>query len=167
MKIKMFIMRHGEAEVAKNFSQEADFSRQLTSFGEDSVREVGQRIFNRNIEITHAFVSPYVRTQQSFNLFFSTLPDKKLVAHTTTGLITPSGDGKEFHDFLDGLLCNMEEENKQSNILIVSHAPFVSYLVESLTQGEVRPCFSPATVAEVSYDIKKMRGNLINITPAD
>ncbi|MGB0938138.1 MAG: phosphohistidine phosphatase SixA [Colwellia sp.] len=165
MKIKIFILRHGEAEAAKTFSQEADTARHLTSFGENSVREVGRRFFMRDIELKHIFVSPYIRTQQTLKAFLAGESDNKQIAYTTTNLITPSGHGKVFHDFLDGQFCNIEEDI-QGNILIISHAPFVSYLVESLTQGEIRPSFSTATMAEISYDIEKMRGDLIAITPA-
>ena len=82
----------------------------------------------------------------------------------TLDFITPSGNAKNVQDYLDGI-CQSEHFG---NVLVVSHMPLVSYLVEQLTVDHQSPIFQTAAIAQIAYDEIKMSGELAHlISPYD
>ena len=84
---------------------------------------------------------------------------------------------KTLHDYLDGFIetdkfkSDKLEKDKQrtkgGSILIISHMPYVSYLVEALTATSTMPMFATASVVEIDYNENNMTGEYIRmIAPA-
>ena len=166
--MQIYIMRHGDAANIAG----CDSLRPLTKQGIQETRKMGQWLASRKLTFQHVFVSPYVRAQQSWISVSEALQDTLIqndVIAETLDFITPSGNANQTHDFLDGIMqqgnCQNEDEcyNDSSAILIVSHMPFVSYLVGKLTGTTDMPIFSTGEVAIVNYDIKQMKGQLLEM----
>jgi len=159
-------MRHGEAQ---NFIEQGncdDSQRALTHQGEQEAQVMASWLQKNHIPPTQVFVSPFVRAQQTCGIVTS------LIKTTTTTLdfITPSGDAKQVHDFIDGYCSDNFDKtlHQEPSILIVSHMPLVSYLVAELTQYENAPIFATAGIAHINYDVEKMQGELLGlVTPLD
>jgi len=170
-------MRHGEAE---NTIGE-DSLRPLTIKGRLETEKMGFWLAHRKVELMNVFVSPYLRAQQSCANVVEVLHKAPLlnkISPKTLDFITPSGNACQVHDFIDGLFQTHEDLYKEDNldnnsvnkqaILFVSHMPFVSYLVGELTYTSNMPIFSTGAIAIIDYDIKKMKGQLVEmITPSN
>jgi len=164
--MQLFIMRHGEAQNFIEQGSRNDSQRALTHQGEQEAQVMASWLQKSHIPPTQVFVSPYVRAQQTCKIVTSLMQ----TTTTTLDFITPSGDAKQVHDFIDGYCSDNPDkgsEQKQS-ILIVSHMPLVSYLVAQLTQSENAPIFATAGIAHINYDVEKMQGELLGlVTPLD
>jgi len=146
-------MRHGQANpVGTNDSQ-----RELTEQGVNEAAIMAGWINRNRINIEQLFVSPFVRAQQTAETVTNVLEQE--VASKTLNFITPSGNAKEVHDYIDGL-CHSQ---KVDNVLIVSHMPLVSYLVAELTVNQQSPIFQTAAIAQIDYDVKTMKGTLVRV----
>jgi len=157
-------MRHGEAA---NIAGD-DSMRPLTEQGLLEAKMMGQWLLQQKTKLLHAFVSPYLRAQQTCdNVSSLVIKANSFVNHPeTVNFITPSGNAQQVHDFLDGLLsqCNEADyDDKNSAILFVSHMPFVSYFVAQLTDKSQMPIFPTAAIAIIDYDTKRMQGQLVDI----
>jgi phosphohistidine phosphatase len=161
-------MRHGEAQPILEQGS-TDCQRALTQQGKTEVNLVAHWFKKKQIHFNTIFVSPYVRAQQT-----AQIANAKVVTKTLD-LITPSGDAKQVHDFIDGW-CEQQIKNSaqsvlgddQKNLLIISHMPLVSYLVAQLTQSTDAPIFATAAIAHIDYDEKTMQGRLKRlISPLD
>jgi len=150
-------MRHGQA----NPMGSIDSERKLTEQGFSEVKVMAQWINVANLSLENIFVSPYVRAQQTANTVLNGLNASPLL--TTLDFITPSGNAKDVHNYIDGM-SGMDEQS----LLIVSHMPLVSYLVAELTLGHHSPIFQTAAIAQIDYDVEKMTGKLVKlISPFD
>lgn len=168
----IFIMRHGEAE---NIAGE-DSLRPLTPNGLLETESMGLWIARRKPTLMNVFVSPYLRTQQTWANITKILHKTILLNETipqTLDSITPLGNARQAHDFIDGLFHSngklpkeISSDNNQA-IIFVSHMPFVSYLVGELTDSFNMPIFSTGAIAVIDYNIEKMKGQLIEmVTPS-
>ena len=186
--MQILIMRHGEAANVAG----KDSLRPLTKQGLFEAEKMGIWLAQTKLSFTNVFVSPYLRAQQTcakvINTFTkATLCDdacfEKLMLETLTpetlDFITPSGNARQAHDFLDGLFQKYDAALKSKSkgkddctdekqaILLVSHMPFVSYLVAELTGSLHTPMFSTGAIVVIDYDIKQMQGRLIElVSPA-
>jgi len=151
--MQLFIMRHGQAEpMSINDSQ-----RELTKQGYLEADKMAKWMVSHQLAPEQVFVSPYIRAQQTaetvINHFNVSIRTK------TLDFITPTGNAKEVHDYLDGF-C--QTQNLQ-RVLIVSHMPLVSYLVSELTFDNQSPIFQTAAIAQIDYDITSMKGSLVRL----
>ena len=156
--MQIFIMRHGQAgPMAASDSQ-----RELTEHGFLEASIMAKWLNDNKVTVDSVFVSPYVRAQQTAKTVMADNSNRaKLI---TLDFITPSGNAKQVHDYLDGVFTT-ESIDK---LLIVSHMPLVSYLVEELTAESTCPVFQTASIAIIDYDTNKMTGKLIKlIAPHD
>ncbi|WP_019027723.1 phosphohistidine phosphatase SixA [Colwellia piezophila] len=168
--MKIFIMRHGEAQ---NFSAQGsrdDSQRALTNQGHQEAKLMATWLQKMKTNPSQVFVSPYLRAQQTCEIVTSRMQ----TVITTLDFITPSGDAKQVHDFIDGWCIEQQSSGEQSpvqqeqSLLIVSHMPLVSYLVAELTQFEQAPIFATAGIAHIAYDIDTMQGQLKGlVSPLD
>jgi len=116
----MLLMRHAEA--APGFPDE---SRRLTPYGEASLQHRPEGLKPFLDAVTHIFVSPYLRTQQTLaNL----VPNRECV---TLELITPEGEPQAVLDYLQTL-------PEESSVLLVTHMPLVGRLFSLLVEGDNR-----------------------------
>lgn len=139
--VNLVIMRHGEAEP----QYLSDSERQLTAAGQAEVSEMAQWLHHHYSAFDRIFSSPYRRTVQTA----AVLVQKGLVGQAVelnTDLV-PEGNAQFVVDFLDILYA----ENPQAKILLVSHMPLVSFLVEAFTRSGQTPIFDTAGVACIDY----------------
>ncbi len=176
--MQIFIMRHGEAA---NIAGE-DSLRPLTKQGIIETEKMGLWLARRKPVLINVFVSPYIRAQQSCANITKALQKSPLlndITPETLDFITPSGNARQVHDFIDGLIHSNDDLLKEDGlggnnsaesdldenkvILFVSHMPFVSHLVGELTSSLHMPIFSTAAIAIIDYDSKQMQGQLVEI----
>lgn len=133
--MQLYIMRHGEAEAPQSGMRDRD--RALTERGAARVKEAATTLQEDLTELIIA--SPYVRTQQTATIVATTLGFRDFDTSETLCSEAP----------LEGIikLLNGLEVNA---VLLVSHMPLVSLLVE-YTCGE-RVGFMPADVAQVDLN---------------
>jgi len=156
--MQVFIMRHGDAS---QFGS-SDAERPLTEQGQLEASVMAKWLQGNHIEFDHILISPYKRAQQTAAQLLSILDCSP--STTTLDLITPSGSTQAVHDYIDGISAVERIER----LLIVSHMPLVSYLVAELTVEQEAPIFQTAAIAEVEYDLKRMKGHLTRlVSPND
>lgn len=156
--MQVFIMRHGQA----SFEAQSDAARPLTPQGELEAQMMGKWLSKMGHAPELIWVSPYMRAQQTFEQVGQHFTQKHQVK--TMAMVTPSGSAKDVHDLLDGELAL----NHIEQLLIVSHMPFVSYLVAELTQQQKAPIFQTAGICEIAYDTEKHMGEFIRmVAPID
>ena len=168
--MQLFIMRHGEAQNFVEQGSRDDSQRALTTQGKLEAKMMANWLQKMKVKPKQVFVSPYIRAQQTCAIACSMME----TAITTLDFITPSGDAKKVHDFIDGwcseqqALTVQKSELKQESLLIIAHMPLVSYLVAQLTQFEHAPIFATAGIAHIDYDIDTMQGQLLSmVSPLD
>jgi len=149
-------MRHGQAD----YAEKIDSQRNLTLHGISEVKVMGSWLKESMVTIDTIFVSPFKRAQQTAQLIAESFDN--VMVMSTLDFITPSGNAKQVHDYLDSVTDDFD------NLLIVSHMPLVSYLVAELTADNQSPIFQTAAIAQIDYDVKKMKGHLVRlIAPLD
>ncbi|MBV7388898.1 phosphohistidine phosphatase SixA [Pasteurellaceae bacterium TAE3-ERU1] len=140
--MRIFIMRHGEAEIMAA----SDAQRNLTPYGQKQAAEQGLWLSEAANHIDKVLVSPYYRAMQTYD---------KLAGSTQTALpdeietwdaLTPYGNTSLVLDYLQTL-----HNDGVKNVLIVSHLPFVEDLVTALCDGPQQVGFSTATIAEIEW----------------
>ncbi|ALS97919.1 phosphohistidine phosphatase SixA [Lacimicrobium alkaliphilum] len=149
--MQIFIMRHGEAQ--SRFSQDA--SRELTPLGQAESVATGKWLSQSAEQVSLAIVSPYVRARQTLRSVQRQVPVTEVMQ---TEDVTPYGDATDFRDYLRALI---ETRPELTSILIVSHMPFVSALVDALCQQQHSLLFATAGVAELSFDVSSAQANLV------
>lgn len=156
--ILLFIMRHGEAEPPR-FD---DKSRQLTDVGRKQVTQAAQWLreqYSNDCAIDLALVSPYRRTRQSFDMLSL---DLSVAAMEISEDITPDGSPEFVSDYLGARISAAQAKNKPlANIMLVSHMPLVSYLVDTLCDSYTTSLFATASIAVVSYSPAQGKGRLL------
>jgi len=164
-------MRHGEAQNPANYSLASDGERKLTKQGEFEAQLMADWLTKMNVDVAHLWVSPFIRAQQTCAIISKNLAVKPEILD----FITPAGDAKHVHDFIDAFALEQLDNSKINDsdkdpqgVFIVSHMPLVSYLVAELTSYQAAPIFATAAIAEINYDIKLMKGELVRlISPLD
>lgn len=149
--MQILIMRHGHAEP---FGQ-SDAMRELSRQGQIEAEKMAEFLLSQEQIFDVIYQSPYVRAQQTADIVAKTLGQESKLQ--TLDLITPLGDAKDVHDYIDGILA----ERPLDNILFVCHMPIVSYLVETLTAGVNSPIFQTAAIAQIEYNPSSCSGELI------
>lgn len=144
-------MRHGEAQSC--FSQDA--SRELTSQGSAESVSTGLWLCQTAAEVDLAIVSPYVRARQTLKAVQRNFPVKEVIQ---TEDVTPYGNADQFYDYLVAL---KETRPELDRMLIVSHMPFVSALVDLLCHQQHSLLFATAGVAELCFVVEEGRASLI------
>jgi phosphohistidine phosphatase len=151
--MQLFIMRHGDASMIA----QTDSQRPLTEQGIVEASLMGKWLKGLDVNIEHLLVSPYLRAQQTASVLLSQLDYKP--KSKTINIITPSGNAAQVHDYIDGFI----EKSHCQQLLMVTHMPLVSYLVEDLTVNQQSPIFQTAAIAQIDYDIKNMKGELVRL----
>jgi len=160
--MQLYIMRHGQASPIAN----SDAERQLTKQGQFEAEIMGKWLKSMQVNLDHVLVSPFIRAQQTAATVRATL--NWTGPSTNCDFITPSGNAGQVHDYLDGMLASSRGENAIEELLMVSHMPLVSYLVEDLTFDRKSPIFQTAAIAQIDYDLHRMKGQLIRlVSPHD
>lgn len=155
--ILLFVMRHGEAEAARR----DDKSRKLTEFGRSQAIASSSWLhkYSRDGSIDMALVSPYQRTRQTFDMMTQS---HKFGDVEVCDDIVPDGDIHLAHDYVDALLGHSRNKPRPiKSVLLVSHMPFVSYLMDELCQNQLTPLFATGSVAVIDYSLDSHKGTLL------
>ena len=147
--MKVFIMRHGEAEVVAS----SDEARHLTEYGRKQSISQGQwfkeHLNSTALSVQKVIVSPYVRAQETFELVNLALGNTLNDIEIWSG-ITPYGNATLVADYLSVL----QEEGIES-VLLVSHLPLVGSIVSEL-YGKRNPIsFYPSTIVQIDWNDEK------------
>ena len=147
--MQIIIMRHGDAEPLKK----NDVTRNLSDLGEQQAMEAGRWLneyYLTSNGIEAAFVSPYIRARQTFKqLNLHVKVEKMQIVED----VTPDGNPQLVHDHIDYML---QEKKLKQNLLIVSHMPFVSYLVDELMSHRESLLFATSSLAIIDYPSYKL-----------
>jgi phosphohistidine phosphatase len=143
--VNLVIMRHGEAEP----QYLSDSERQLTAAGQAEVSQMAEWLHHHYSAFDQIFSSPYRRTQQTAALLLQKGLSMQAVEVNTD--LVPEGNAQWVVDFLDLIYT----ENPHAKILLVSHMPLVSFLVEAFTRSGQTPIFDTAGVACIDYHQQK------------
>lgn len=149
-------MRHGEAQPQHS----SDRERQLTDTGTSEVQHMAQWLRTNYSAFDCIYASPYRRTLQTASL----LTDCGVSAgpvriHTD---LTPHGNPALVVDYIDMVL----RESPQKRLVLVSHMPLVSFLVEAFTQPGFAPVFDTSAVVCLDYQPLRtpMAGKFVSYT---
>lgn len=148
--VQLFIMRHGQAESL----QVKDEMRQLTEQGKAQARQAGTWLATQCQQPDLVLVSPYVRAQQTLHWLQEGGCKPRRIE--TDSQITPSGSASAVHDYLD--CCSALY--RASSVLVVSHMPLVSYLLEEVTLNHQHALFATAAIAHIDYHQDRHAGLL-------
>ncbi|NOH62051.1 phosphohistidine phosphatase SixA [Vibrio sp. RE88] len=154
--MKIFIMRHGEAE----HYAASDAERALTERGRSASAAVARACADQGYaQFDKVLVSPYLRAQQTWQEVSRSFNAKQI---QTFEEITPYGESTHVADYVAAVA---QVEGLES-ILLVSHLPLVGYLTAEFVPDMVPPMFPTSGIVCVDYDLNKRRGELIfNIQP--
>jgi len=156
--MQIFIMRHGQA----SFEGRNDAERELTEQGGLEARLMASWMEKMECNPDLVWVSPFTRAQETFQGLLTKLDIEKNMQ--TLEMIIPSGDANSVRDLIDGEI----ESSQCQQLLIISHMPFVSYLVAELTQQQSAPIFQTAGVCEIEYNEGRSLGEVIRmVSPID
>lgn len=155
-------MRHGDAVSAVH----NDSNRQLSSMGKaqsvQSAKWLSEFISTHDLKINHSLVSPFVRAQQTHACMSEHIDTGNLLSATVfdTEEITPSGNAFVAHRNIDALLL---DSPKIESVLLVSHLPLISYLLDELCTIQHSMIFATGEIACVDYDVSASSGKLIKV----
>lgn len=138
-------MRHGEAQA----QAATDSLRPLTEHGRIEVQHMAQWLVESYSAFDYVWVSPYLRTRETAALILERLPQ-------TTKLevlpeLVPEAPAFALQQRVDLLLA----AEPAAKILMVSHMPLVSFLVEAFTTAGQAPVFSTAALCCIHYSTAK------------
>lgn len=136
--MELFILRHGQAE-AYNAN---DASRQLVERGRNQVAQIVQLSLNDLQFLNQIWVSPYVRAQQTAQIAAGYL---NAVQQYSQDLLLPETDPQ--------LLIRQLQASESKSLLLVSHQPLVSRLVDILC-GAAPGYHSMGTAALACIDLE-------------
>jgi phosphohistidine phosphatase len=155
--VNLVIMRHGDAEPL----QSQDSQRQLTGLGQSEVKQMALWLSCHYQRFDRVFCSPYVRTCQTAELMVAQ-QTQPTVLQILPDLV-PEGDSQQVQLYLDALWS----EQPDSRILLVSHMPLVSFMVETFTRGAAAPIFDTAGIICIDYQPGQVGKILERMSPSD
>ena len=138
-KKRLYILRHGNAET-HNFKNDA--ARILTQEGIDEITSTAKQFEATGEVIDQIYVSPYVRAQETANHFLT--DNKSSNKRDTLDLITPSGTAMEVALWLS--------QQESDTILLITHQPFASQLIELLADEILPTDFTMSTATLVALE---------------
>ena len=141
----LYILRHGNAQP---FGYDQDERRELTELGVAEVKAAAQLFRAKGERFDVAFVSPYIRAQQTAKIFLSSLD--VLVDVKDSPLITPDGHIMEVANWLN--------EQPYESILLVTHQPFAHQFVDYLVNEPLPVGFAMTTASLASVEGEFLAG---------
>ena len=160
MAVTLFIMRHGDAEPPQ--ALKADAIRPLSALGESEVLASANWL-NEHLQEHHGkldwlLASPFIRAQQTATIVESIVPSGQ---RDIVDDAIPESDPQEFSDWFFAMLQS-RYPNAES-VVLVSHMPFVSYLVATLDKKTPPLLFPTAGMAELKLDVAMQRADFIRM----
>lgn len=149
--MKLYIMRHGQAQVAAV----SDQARSLTQTGRDESEFVAKWLERENSGFDITFVSPYRRALETYQLVSE--HTKPSLQHFVLEELTPEADPSNCGDSLLAYCAQYTADSA----LVVSHLPLVALVISDLCPGVVVPSFSTSSVACLDIDLASWHGKLL------
>ncbi|WP_133543448.1 phosphohistidine phosphatase SixA [Mesocricetibacter intestinalis] len=143
--MKIFIMRHGEAQLLAA----TDSERHLTERGERQAYAQGQWLREQEIRFDKVLVSPYVRAQETLAQINRCFAGELAAKSENWDALTPYGNAAPIRDYL----ALLAQENNHQCLLLVSHLPLVGEIVAELC-GNNPVGFNTATLVQIEWDGK-------------
>jgi len=152
--MKLIIGRHGEAE--QHSATGLDKDRKLTEKGIADIGKMADFIFHSPLRVTQIFHSPYIRTNETAEIFSEKIRFK--------GIVNPVNELLPGADYSD-LLPKLNQFTNSDTILIIGHNPDVSFFAGKLIRDESFANvfgFSPGTTVAINIAKENfLRGQLI------
>ena len=145
--MKIWLLRHGEAEPRAR----TDAQRCLTEAGRNEVRRSAAHLVGQPLQTILA--SPYLRAQQTAELVREVLGFSGTVE--TVPWITPDSDIDEAMLYLP--------RRSESNLLLVTHQPFVGALGGWLVSGQRSDPLSMATASLAELEGEGIAAGLMHL----
>jgi phosphohistidine phosphatase len=139
--VNIVIMRHGEAEPPTVDDQQ----RALTAQGRSEVQQMANWLTHAYPAFDYLWVSPYLRTRQTAALMLEA--QQHGCQLQVMQQLVPDGQPEQVKTAIDLLLAAQPD----ARVLLVSHMPLVSFLVESLTEAGIAPIFTTAALCCIDY----------------
>ncbi|HSG52525.1 MAG TPA: phosphohistidine phosphatase SixA [Rheinheimera sp.] len=139
--VNLVIMRHGEAEPLSS----QDSQRQLTARGQHEVSQMALWLQQHYAAFDWIWASPYLRTRQTAELMLA--KQQPFSQFEIVPELVPEGDAALFKSYFDARIS----KNPDARVLLVSHMPLVSFLVEAFTVQGQAPIFTTAQLACIDY----------------
>jgi phosphohistidine phosphatase len=133
--MNLYILRHGHASLAAS----CDFYRELDVRGRQEVHRGGEKLGSVDLQLIIS--SPLIRARQSAQIVLDVLALETEIEQWSE--ITPSGSPK--------VILNRLAQLEQNTVLLVSHQPLVSRLVEFITDEKI--FLDTADVVGIEMDI--------------
>ncbi|WP_049722002.1 phosphohistidine phosphatase SixA [Gilvimarinus polysaccharolyticus] len=138
--MRLFLLRHGRAEpFLAN-----DASRALVASGREDVRNILTRKRDAMSAVTDVWVSPYVRARQSAEIALDVL-GLSAQCERVSDLIVPEARV--------GHLIDALYESGLESVLLVSHQPLASTLLDTLCGSSAAHDMRTASLAAVELDV--------------
>ncbi|RTZ16368.1 phosphohistidine phosphatase SixA [Vibrio aquaticus] len=154
--MKIFIMRHGEAE---HFAA-SDADRELTPHGRSASVTVAKACAEKGFaQFDKVLVSPYIRAQQTWQEISAHFSSSQV---ETCDDITPYGDSEQVADYVSALV----DVHNYESVLIVSHLPLVGYLTSEFVTDMAPPMFPTSGLICIEYSLETLQGEVrFNLHP--
>lgn len=143
--INVVIMRHGEAQIQAT----TDSQRALTEQGRIEVQQMALWLAETYPAFDYIWVSPYIRTRETAAIMLAAQQP-----HTRLEVLPelqPEASAAIVQQRLDLLLA----AEPDARVLMISHMPLVSFLVEAFTVAGQAPVFSTAALCSIHYSIAR------------
>ncbi len=138
MKMNLFLIRHGKAEVKSESGR--DFDRELTPKGRRKIESIALRLNNLGIIFDKIYSSPLVRAKQTAELFLH-----HMINECSYEINNSLAAGCDTKSLLDNIIFEHE------NIAIVGHEPDMSQILSDLC-GAVHVQFKKGGLAKISFE---------------
>lgn len=154
--MELYLLRHTTAADPHGYAQDAD--RPLTDAGKKEAEAVGRAIKKMGDRIQLALSSPYLRARQTAQIVANVLA---LEPPEDSGLLLPGAD--------HSVLLEQLSQRRAESVLLVGHAPDLSYLVSLLCIGQqsAMPAMGKGALAvlEVERPVRKRSAYLTALVP--
>lgn len=154
--MELYLLRHTTAADPHGYAQDAD--RPLTDSGRKEAETVGQALRAVSNRIELVLTSPYLRARETAGIVAGVL---QLETPEDSGLLLPGADPT-------ALLAHISQRRTES-ILVVGHAPDLSYIVSALLFGEevgtVAIGKGGFAIIEADRPLRRRRGTLQAFIP--
>lgn len=145
----LYIMRHGHAAMLASSDQQ----RQLSEQGQQEVQQMAHYLQQHAQSISQVWVSPYLRTQQTWQLMQPMLAVEQVI---TQPCLQPDSPVEQVIEALTDYLPQTEQ-----NILLISHLPLVGYLTAKLQQTHQLANFTTASIAALAWQKTDQAANCL------
>lgn len=145
--MKLWLLRHGEAEPMNH----DDAERTLTIYGRQQSMQAAEALRGRSL--LRVLVSPYVRAQQTADLFCQALGYSG--ARETVSWLTPESVSRQVITELD--------HYPEDEILLVSHQPLLGDLAGLLIHGHRQAPLPMSTASLAELEGEAVAAGLMNL----